>query len=112
MMRVVECLLFALLLSVVATDAFSIRQPASLLQSQGSVGYQHHDPPLTTLFLADDKRDASRSGTKRDRLDRLAELEDSRVETDKGFVVQAAGAFVAIIVLGVVAAIAISGGPI
>ena len=56
--------------------------------------------------------DKSRSGTKRDRLDRLAELEESRIDTDKGFVVQAAGAFVGLIVILLVVGFAISGPPI
>jgi len=49
----------------------------------------------TTLYA----KDKSRSGTKRDRLDKLAELEDSRVETDKSFVGLAAGGFVGLILL-------------
>jgi hypothetical protein len=52
--------------------------------------------PPTTILLAKDK---SRSGTKRDRLNKLAELEDSRVETDKSFVGLAAGGFVGLILL-------------
>eukprot|EP00550_Attheya_septentrionalis_P001332 CAMPEP_0198289434 /NCGR_PEP_ID=MMETSP1449-20131203/7610_1 /TAXON_ID=420275 /ORGANISM="Attheya septentrionalis, Strain CCMP2084" /LENGTH=117 /DNA_ID=CAMNT_0043987751 /DNA_START=115 /DNA_END=468 /DNA_ORIENTATION=+ len=51
------------------------------------------------------KKDASRSGNKRERLDKLAALEEEMVETDKSFVLQAAGGFVAIlVVLGVIAA--------
>lgn len=57
----------------------------------------------TALF---EKRDASRSGTKTDRLNKLAELEDQRVETDKGFVLKAAGGFVGIIVVLLIAAAA------
>uniref|UniRef100_A0A7S2R249 Uncharacterized protein n=1 Tax=Eucampia antarctica TaxID=49252 RepID=A0A7S2R249_9STRA len=45
------------------------------------------------------KRDASRSGTKRDRLDKLAELEDSRIETDSNLVVKGGLAFVGLIVV-------------
>lgn len=52
--------------------------------------------PPVTILLAKDK---SRSGTKRDRLNKLAELEDSRVETDKSFVGLAAGGFVGLILL-------------
>eukprot|EP00565_Helicotheca_tamesis_P002374 CAMPEP_0185740846 /NCGR_PEP_ID=MMETSP1171-20130828/38641_1 /TAXON_ID=374046 /ORGANISM="Helicotheca tamensis, Strain CCMP826" /LENGTH=113 /DNA_ID=CAMNT_0028412775 /DNA_START=125 /DNA_END=466 /DNA_ORIENTATION=+ len=52
-----------------------------------------------------DKRDVSRAGTKRERLDKLAELEDSRVETDKSFVLKAAGGFVAFIVVILVVAL-------
>mmetsp|Transcript_25078 Transcript_25078/g.35107 ORF Transcript_25078/g.35107 Transcript_25078/m.35107 type:complete len:108 (+) Transcript_25078:87-410(+) len=50
----------------------------------------------TVLF---EKRDVSRSGTRRERLDKLAELDEQRVETDKGFVVKAAGGFVGLIAL-------------
>ena len=50
----------------------------------------------TKLF---ERRDASRSGTKRERLDRLAELEESRIETDKSVVLKGAGAFVGLIIL-------------
>ena len=52
--------------------------------------------PRTVLF---ERRDASRSGTKRERLDRLAELEEDRIETDKSFVLKGAGAFVGLIFL-------------
>lgn len=62
--------------------------------------------------MAGDQRDASRSGTKRDRLDRLAELEDSRVDTDKGFVVKAAGAFAVLIAILLVVAFTTLEGPI
>ena len=58
-----------------------------------------------TILAAEDP---SRSGTKRDRLDRLAELEDERLETDKSFVVQAAGIFV-VLLLALLAAAASSG---
>ena len=51
------------------------------------------------------KRDASRSGTKRERLDKLAELEESRVETDKGFVLKAAGGFVGLIIVLLIVAL-------
>jgi hypothetical protein len=52
------------------------------------------------------QRDKSRSGTKRERLNRLAELEESRVETDKSFVGLAAGGFVGLLVLLLVVAFA------
>lgn len=58
----------------------------------------------TRLWLAsnknkDNNKDVSRSGNRQERLNKLAELEESRVETDKGFVLQAAGGFVAFLVL-------------
>jgi hypothetical protein len=52
------------------------------------------------------QRDKSRSGTKRERLNRLAELEESRVETDKSLVGLAAGGFVGLLVLLLVVAFA------
>ena len=58
------------------------------------------------------QRDASRSGTKRERLDRLADLEEERIETDKGFVVKAAGAFVGLLVLLLAVALSTVEGPI
>jgi hypothetical protein len=54
---------------------------------------------VTTTQLFDERRDASRSGTKRERLDRLAELEEDRIETDKSVVLKGAGAFVGLIIL-------------
>jgi hypothetical protein len=62
----------------------------------------------TSLFLEQERRgaDVSRSGNKRERLNKLAELQEETVETDKGFVIKAAGAFVGLIVIlvGVAAA--------
>jgi hypothetical protein len=61
----------------------------------------------SALFAGqDDKRrkGVGSSGYRRERLEKLAELEDSRVETDKGFVLQAAGGFVAFIIVILAAA--------
>mmetsp|Transcript_8437 Transcript_8437/g.12074 ORF Transcript_8437/g.12074 Transcript_8437/m.12074 type:complete len:114 (+) Transcript_8437:100-441(+) len=63
----------------------------------------HASASPTVLY---ERRDASRSGTKRDRLDKLAELEEQRIETDKGFVVKAAGGFVGLILVLLVVAFA------
>lgn len=60
--------------------------------------HQSHQASLDSKTMLSVK-DKSRSGTKRDRLNKLAELEDSRVETDKSFVGLAAGGFVGLIVL-------------
>mmetsp|Transcript_11620 Transcript_11620/g.17322 ORF Transcript_11620/g.17322 Transcript_11620/m.17322 type:complete len:118 (-) Transcript_11620:509-862(-) len=76
--------------------------PSSHLLTQRTSHNRFQQEPL----FAEDKRDVSRSGTKRGRLDKLAELEDSRVETDKGFVLKAAGGFVGFIVVLLVAALA------
>ena len=58
----------------------------------------------TLLFLA--KRDSSRAGTKRGRLDKLAERQEELIETDKGLVLKAAGGFVGLIVVLLIAATA------
>jgi hypothetical protein len=120
MMRAV-CLILGFLL--VMTDAFRLGtlrglrvtlvplDPYRCTRFPSSPGH-HRSYDAMMLFMSQEKKDASRSGTKRERLDRLAELEDSRVETDKGFVVKAAGAFVALIVLGVTFAFVIQGPPI
>ena len=67
------------------------------------------DPPRpvsSTALHEKQKRGVGSSGYKRDRLDRLAELETDRVETDKSFVIKAAGAFVGLILVLLVAAFA------
>jgi hypothetical protein len=67
------------------SSAFVIHQPTTRATS------------LVRLF--EEKRDVSRSGNKRERLNRMAELEDERLETDKGFVLKAAGGFAGLLVL-------------
>ena len=57
---------------------------------------------IQTLLMA--QRDSSRSGTKRERLNKLADLEDERIETDKGAVLKAAGGFVGLCVILLIAA--------
>ncbi len=47
-----------------------------------------------------------RSGNKRERLEKLAALEEEKLETDKGFVVKAAGGFVGLMVVLLVAGLA------
>jgi len=83
-------------------------EPHSLSSRSLKVKQTVRPPRGTPLVLSEKKetRDVSRSGTRQERLNRLAELEESRVETDKGFVLQAAGGFVAFIVLMIVAAYA------
>jgi len=60
------------------------------------------------LFVVkkDKQQGVSSSGYRQDRLNKLAELESERVETDKGFVLKAAGGFVGLIVILLVAAFA------
>ena len=83
--------LIALIFSACAVSGFA---PTSFhltdVHARGGV------TPRTVLF---ERRDASRSGTKRERLDRLAELEEDRIETDKSVVLKGAGAFVGLIFL-------------
>lgn len=92
-----------LLLSILCIgNAFLVPAPVTLsVQKSRRRGEQ-----TSTTFLLMAPRDKSRSGTKRDRLDRLAELEDSRVETDKSVVGLAAGGFVGLLLLLLVIAFA------
>lgn len=88
-----------LLLSILLVgNAFLAPAPVAL-----NLHRQQQTSSITAIWMAKDK---SRSGTKRDRLDKLAELEDSRVETDKGFVGAAAGGFVGLLLLLLVVAFA------
>lgn len=85
---------FILFLSILCfASAFLAPAPVALNRQSMMVSKQ---TTSTRLFQ---QRDKSRSGTKRERLDKLAELEDSRVETDKSAVGLAAGGFVALIVI-------------
>lgn len=94
-------LYIALILSAVAASGFA---PQSLTHRTGTNSAiinpgnlsPRRQEESTKLF---EKRDASRSGTKRERLDRLAELEESRIETDKSVVLKGAGAFVGLLIL-------------
>ena len=89
-----------LVLSAIAVSGFA--PPTSLHRTDANIATN----PTRTLSAPREettklfeRRDASRSGTKRERLDRLAELEESRIETDKSVVLKGAGAFVGLIVL-------------
>ena len=75
--------------------------PSMKLSSSNHV-IRMNRPSSSSCLLA--KKDVSRSGTKRDRLDRLAELEDERVTTDSSLVLKGGAAFLGIIVLGVIVA--------
>lgn len=91
-----------LLLSILCIGhAFLVPAPVTL--SVKTRGRREQTSRTSTILMA---RDKSRSGTKRERLDRLAELEDSRVETDKSFVGLAAGGFVGLLLLLLVVAFA------
>lgn len=60
--------------------------------------------PFSTMLHA--KFNASKSGSKRDRLDKLAALEEEKIETDKGFVLKAAGGFVGLCLVLLIGALA------
>lgn len=92
--------LIALIFSACAVSGFA---PPSIHLTDVQVrgGVTTSNLSRTVLF---ERRDASRSGTKRERLDRLAELEEDRIETDKSVVLQGAGAFVGLIFLLLIAA--------
>ena len=62
--------------------------------------------PLSVMNAEDKKKRVGSSGYKQDRLNKLAEMESSRVETDKSFVLKAAGGFAGFIVIVIVAAFA------
>ena len=106
-MRVIQyCNLLALvfisvmLLAAAPTFAFvipsrPIASTATITTAQPSVS----SLSLSRLYERKEVVDASRSGRKRERLDRLAELEEERVTTDKDFVIKAAGGFVAFLLI-------------
>lgn len=71
-------LLFISILCVVNAFLASSGRPLTVA-SRNAADHTQLKPSVLTMV-----KDKSRSGTKRDRLDKLAELEDSRVETDKG----------------------------
>jgi hypothetical protein len=87
-------IIFLLATLVVAIDSFTAPVPHTTLTSRTRMP----DYATTSTSLLE-RRDVSKSGNKRDRLNKLAELQEETVETDKGFVVKAAGAFVGLIVI-------------
>ena len=117
-MTMIRRLLFNLLFlaacwlsSLSLTTAFHVGS-YRLADHQGLSAINSSRKSTTSLYMLDRDKDASRSGTKRGRLDRLAELEQDRVETDKNAVGLAAGGFAFLILLGVVAAVTLLQGPI
>ena len=99
-------LFLLLIVSSSTASAFCNPSPSSsiVLKARSIKTSRHFNTELFAGGGGQQQNDSSRSGFRRERLDKLAELEDSRVETDKGFVVYAAGAFAVLILLGVVAA--------
>ena len=87
-----------LILSATAVSGF-VPQPLTHRTGTSSVINPSHFSPREESTKLFERRDASRSGTKRERLDRLAELEETRIETDKSVVLKGAGAFVGLIIL-------------
>jgi hypothetical protein len=102
------------LLMASTVDAFSTVSPtATAPRVISSLPKSSHQMPFatttTTLFMANEQRDVSRSGTRKERLNRLAELEKDRVDTDKGFVVKAAGGFVGLLLILVLIGVTVYG---
>lgn len=62
--------------------------------------------PLSVMHAEEKKKRFGSSGSKTGRMNKLAEMESERVETDKGFVLKAAGGFAGFIVIVIVAAFA------
>ena len=115
--RFLQLVWMAALLVTGWADAWSVGSPRSsaTIHRRHSQTTRSAKTPRILLQMAagqDKQRDASRSGTKRERLDKLAELEDTRVGTDKGFVLKAAGAFVGLLAILLVVAFATVEGPI
>ena len=96
--RIMHRLFIALIVSAVAVSGFAPQSLTHQTSTNNAINPSNRSPreEPTKLF---ERRDASRSGTKRERLDRLAELEESRIETDKSVVLKGAGAFVGLIIL-------------
>mmetsp|Transcript_3890 Transcript_3890/g.5803 ORF Transcript_3890/g.5803 Transcript_3890/m.5803 type:complete len:116 (+) Transcript_3890:111-458(+) len=62
--------------------------------------------PSSSSTMLNAKFNASKSGSKRERLDKLAAMEDQKIETDKGFVLKAAGGFVGLCLILCIGALA------
>ena len=91
-------LFITLILSATAVSGF-VPQALTHQTGRNSVINPSNFSPREESTKLFERRDASRSGTKRERLDRLAELEETRIETDKSVVLKGAGAFVGLIIL-------------
>jgi hypothetical protein len=99
----------ALLSAIYSISGFMTPQPVitqTTLSSNGPSFINAKATPTTTGFqtVLMAKNDASKSGSKRERLNKLADLEDSRIETDKSAVLKAAGGFVGLCVILLTAA--------
>ena len=99
----------ALLSAIYSISGFMTPQPVittrTTVSSNGASFINTKPTPTTgfqTVLMA--KNDASKSGSKRERLNKLADLEDSRIETDKSAVLKAAGGFVGLCIILLIAA--------
>ena len=87
--------------SVGCATAFTVPQPA--VGSTSSAFKQNGKSPSFELHMA--PKDPSRSGTKTERMEKLAEMErQGSAGGDSTVFIQAAGAFVALIVVAIAAA--------
>jgi hypothetical protein len=89
-------MIFLLAALVVAIDSFTVPVPLTSSALTSNMRMSDQVKTSTTLY---EKGGASKSGNKRDRLNKLAELQENEVVSDKGFVLKAAGAFVGLIVI-------------
>jgi len=105
-MQRVVILLFAAMSMV---SAFQVSPAVARLHNVAQI-------PLSVMYAEEEDEPTPRkkkkgrgvgsSGYKQERMNKLADLESERVETDKGFVLKAAGGFVGFILIVLVAAFA------
>jgi len=88
----------------VTTKRTAAQSPSSAAKARTSCNTRFSQQ----LFVVkkDKQQGVSSSGYRQDRLKKLAELESERIETDKSFVLKAAGGFVGFIVILLMAAFA------
>lgn len=104
-MRTVITLLLICLFSARRVHSFTApKAVAPAVVRSGSTTTNPNQRPLLALQMA--PKDPSRSGTKRDRMDKLAEMEKlgAKSEGDNSVFIKAAGGFVAFIVIAIAAA--------
>jgi len=102
-------LLLIAVMALLGANAFQAPNPVAITTGVSSTLRTHHGQQQHVLMMAvkkDKQQGVSSSGYRQDRLNKLAELEEERIETDKGFVLKAAGAFVGLLVVLLIAAFA------
>jgi hypothetical protein len=115
MIRSLFVLTASMLLLACCSDAFTTAPRRSGFLATPSFGVAKSQPVPTFssassgLFMANEQRDVSKSGTRKKRLNRLAELEKDKVETDKGFVLKAAGGFAGLVLILVIVGLTVYG---